>query len=260
MIALRYARAAADAWRGETVRVAGASLHVPGPRTIRLSVVGGNLRIHRLIDALARPGATVVDVGANIGYNTVYAARAVGPAGRVVAIEPTADNLAVLERNVAAAGVTNVRIARAAAGRSAGTSRLYVRGDTSAVNSLYPDSCYAKVTDIVDVPVARLDDLVDGDADLVKIDVEGAELDVLEGMPRLLRNPRAALIVEWHPLLQTLAGYGADALPRWLLDRGWTLSGAAHFGVRPLDYGDLTKLTARLERARRPIELVARRA
>src|SRR5690606_22388989 len=71
--ALRYARAAADAWRGECVRVAGASLCVPGSRRIRLSVVAGNLRVHRLIDALARPGSTVVDVGANIGYNAVHA-------------------------------------------------------------------------------------------------------------------------------------------------------------------------------------------
>ena len=75
----------------------------------------------------------------------------------------------------------------------------------------------------------------------MKIDVEGAELDVLEGMPRLLRAPRIALIVEWHPLLQQLAGYGADALPRWLLERGWCLQAASHLTVRPLAAADLPR-------------------
>jgi hypothetical protein len=107
--------------------------------------------------------------------------------------------------------------------------------------------------------VAPLDDLVEGLADLVKIDVEGAEVDVLEGMPRLLQHPGLALVVEWHPTLQAMAGYGGDSLPRWLLDRGWRLDAASHFSVRPVSAADLPVLTARLARARKPVELVARR-
>jgi FkbM family methyltransferase len=257
---IRYARAAADAWRGERVRAGGQRLSVPGSRSIRLSVVGGNIRMHRLMDGLIQPGATVVDVGANIGYNALYAARRVGPGGRVVAVEPTPDNLAVLERNVAESGLANLAIAPVAAGRAAGTQDFYVRGDTSAVNSFFEQSCYATVTRVLRVPVKPLDDVVDGEADLVKIDVEGAELDVLEGMPRLLERPGLALVAEWHPTLQALAGYAEDALPRWLLDRGWRLDAASHFSVRPLAAGDLPALTARLARARKPVELVARRA
>src|SRR5690606_16221463 len=134
------------------------------------------------------------------------AAHRAGSSGRVIAIEPAPDNLAVLEHNVAAAACSNVVIERVAAGRATGTSDFYLRGDTSAVNSMYPESCYATVTGVLEVPVAKLDDLVPSDVDLVKIDVEGAELAVLEGMPRLLRNPRLVLIVEWHPTLQTMAG------------------------------------------------------
>src|SRR5690606_25250839 len=118
--AFSYTRAAADAWRGRPVRMAGVRVSVPGPRRIRLSVVGGNIRIHRLIDALARPGSTVVDVGANIGYNTLYAARRVGPEGRVIAIEPSPDNLAVAASNVDAARLSNVILRPVAAGRSPG--------------------------------------------------------------------------------------------------------------------------------------------
>jgi FkbM family methyltransferase len=232
---------------------------VPGSRRIRLSVVAGNLRIHRLLDRFAARGATVVDVGANIGYNTVHAAHLVGATGRVIAIEPTPDNLAVLRRNVAAAGFANVAVHAVAAGRAAGTQDLYVRGDVSAVNSLFPQSCYAFVTDVLPVPVLPLDELVDGCADVVKIDVEGAELDVLEGMPRLLGSPGVALIVEWHPLLQRLAGYAPDELPRWLLERGFRLEAASHLAVRPLREPALAALTARLERQGRPVELVAQK-
>jgi hypothetical protein len=107
--------------------------------------------------------------------------------------------------------------------------------------------------------VERLDDLVAGPAHLVKIDVEGAELDVLEGMPRLLEHTGLALVVEWHPALQVMAGYAGDALPRWLLERGWRLDAASHYSVRPLSAADLSALTPRLARARKPVELVARR-
>jgi FkbM family methyltransferase len=258
--ALGYARAAADAWRGETVRVAGMQVRVPGPRKIRLSVVGGNIRIHRLIDALVTSRATVVDVGANIGYNTVYAAQRVGAAGRVIAVEPAKDNLAVLERNIAATRLANVVVEPVAVGRTTGTFDFYVRGDVSAVNSLFPESCYAAVTDVVKVPLARLDDLVDGNVDLVKIDVEGAELDVLAGMPRLLRAPRLALIVEWHPTLQRMAGYAEDALPQWFIARGWQLHAASHYSVRTLSAANLPALCARLRRSGSPVELLARRA
>jgi FkbM family methyltransferase len=252
-------RAALDAWRGEEIRLSGASMVVPGPRRIRFSVLAGNLRIHRLLDRLVMPGATVLDVGANIGYNTVHAARLAGTRGRVVAIEPTPDNLAVLRRNVAASGLSNIVIEPVAVGSAPGVRDLFVRGEKSAVNSFYPESCYAHVTDVLRVPVVPLDNLASDGADVVKIDVEGAELDVLEGMPRLLQRPRTALIIEWHPLLQQMAGYTADSLPRWLLERGWQLLAASHLSVRPLAAADVAAMTARLLRVRGPVELLARR-
>jgi FkbM family methyltransferase len=255
--ALGLSRAVLDAWRGETVRLAGAPLFVPGTRRIRLSVVAGNMRMHRLLNRLVRPGATVVDVGANIGYNTVHAARLVGPRGRVIALEPTPDNLDVLRRNVQSAALANVVIEPVAAGRVGGSRDFFVRGARSAVNSLFAESCYASVTDVLQVAVLPLDDLVEGPIDVVKIDVEGAEIDVLEGMARLLRAPPKALIVEWHPLLQTMAGYAADELPRWFLSRGWRLQAASHTAARPLAAADVPHLTARLLRLRRPVELLA---
>lgn len=255
--ALGLSQAVVGAWRGETVRVAGADFWVPGTRRIRLSVVAGNVRMHRLLDRFVRPGATVIDVGANIGYNTIHAARLAGPVGRVFAVEPTPDNLDVLHGNLRAARIANVIVVPVAAGRAAGTRTLFVRGARSAVNSLFAESCYAAVTEVLRVAVMPLDELVDGTAQVVKIDVEGAELDVLEGMPRLLHARPGALVVEWHPVLQAMAGYAPAELPLWLLRRGWRLRAVSHTRIRALTTRNLDRLSARLLRLRRPVELLA---
>jgi FkbM family methyltransferase len=256
---MHYARPLAQALVGAHVDVAGARVRIPGPLPIRMSVVAGNIRVHGLMDRVMRRGALVVDVGASIGYNTVYASRRVGPTGRVVAIEPAADNLGVLRENIATNDLGNVVVRPVAAGRAHEVRDFFLRGETSAVNSLFPQSVYAAVTRIEQVQVAPLDDLVEGDPALVKIDVEGAELDVLGGMTRLLERSALQLIVEWHPGLQEAAGYAPDALPRALLERGLTLHAAWHTHAARLDAGDIDRVATALRRTGRPVELIARR-
>jgi FkbM family methyltransferase len=239
--------------------VAGKRVRVPGPRRIRLSVVGGNLRIHRLIDAAVRRGGTVVDVGAHTGYNTVYAAQRVGPRGLVIAIEPTDDTRHLLLENINRNDLSNVIVLPCAAGADHMERQLFVRGSASAVNSLFRESVYSAVTSSTPVRVAPLDDLVAGIPDLVKIDVEGAELEVLGGMTRMLAAPDIQLIVEWHPLLQAAAGHAPDALPRYLLAAGFALRAAGHLRSEPLSADDVERVMNRLHHTRRPVELVASR-
>src|SRR5205814_10617535 len=120
-------------------------VRVPGPLPIRVSVVAGNIRMHRLFDRAIRPGATVIDVGANIGYNTVYAAGLTGANGRVIAVEPASDNIRVLRENLGANPIENVTVHQCAAGRTREQRDLFLRGAVSAVNSLFPESVYATV-------------------------------------------------------------------------------------------------------------------
>src|SRR6516225_8949327 len=87
-----------------------------------------------------------------------------------VSVVPAADNVAVLRENIAANALHNVVVHQTAAGRTNEVRDLFLRGDMSAVNSLFPESVYASVTDVVQVKVMPLDDLVDGRADVVKID------------------------------------------------------------------------------------------
>ena len=256
---LRHLGPLAQASLSSHVDVAGARLHIPGSLKIRLSVVASNMRLHRLIDEAVAPGATVVDVGANIGYNTVYLARRVGDRGRVVAIEPAADNVRVLRENVRANALANVEVHAVAAGPMREIRDLFLRGETSAVNSLFHESVYASVTGVEKVIVVPVDEIVEGHADFIKIDVEGAELDALGGMTRLLSHPRVTLVVEWHPRLQEAARHAADALPRFLLRHGFMLRAASHTRVTPLDSEGIDAMCVRLRRAGRPVELVATR-
>jgi FkbM family methyltransferase len=256
---LRNASPLAQATVTRHVDFHGFQLNLPFARKVRLSIVAGNLRVQRLIDAAVRPGDCVVDVGAHIGLNTLYMASGVGPGGRVMAIEPAPDNLAVLRGNLAANQLRTVTVCAVAAGRAHERRDFFLRGPVSAVNSLFADSFYAAVSGVARVSVAPLDDLVEEPPRLVKIDVEGAELDVIGGMTRLLSAPDIRLIVEWHPVLQEAAGYSADALPRALWERGFTLHAASHARVTPLPRPDLPALTARLRRDRRPVELLAQR-
>ena len=256
---LRSAAPLARALVTTRVGLHGLRVDIPFPRLIRLSIVAGNIRVQRLIDASVGPGDCVVDVGAHVGLNTLYMASRVGPSGRVTAVEPTPDNLVVLRRNVEANQLQTVTVCPVAAGRSHEQRDLFVRGTVSAVNSLFPDSFYAAVSEVARVVVVPLDDLVDGMPRLVKIDVEGAELDVIAGMTRLLRAPDIRLVVEWHPVLQEAAGYPAEALPRALWAHGFALHAVSHTHMWPLAAEDLPALIARLRRGRRPIELLARR-
>jgi FkbM family methyltransferase len=241
----------------QQVTLAGMRLHIPGPLPIRLSVVMGNLRMQRMLDSLLHPGATVVDVGANIGYNTCYAAHCVGHSGRVYAVEPAQDNLTVLYANLFANSLTNIFVLPYAAGSRYEVKQFFLRGEISAVNSLFRDNFYAAVTDTVEILTAPLDDLIPGTPDLVKIDVEGAELEVLQGMARMIDAPGLRLIVEWHPTLQQAAGHAPDALPRHLLAQGYTLHVVTHTSHALLHATDLPTLTRQLLQKRSPVELLA---
>lgn len=248
-----------DAVTAKHVTLAGMRALVPGPLPIRLSVVLGNVRMQRMLDNLLSTGDIAVDVGANIGYNTLYAARRTGPSGHVYAIEPAQDNLAILYANIFANNLRNVTVFPYAAGSKRERKSFFIRGDVSAVNSLYQENFYHPVTQTVEVLAMPLDDLIPGTPRLVKIDVEGAELEVLHGMTRLLQSPSLCLIVEWHPTLQAAAGYEPAALPTHLLDLGFTLQVVTHTTSRPLLAADLPYLSARLLQKRSPVELLALR-
>lgn len=170
-----------------------------------------------------RPGMTMVDVGAHIGFYTILSARLVGPGGRVHAFEPARENLEYLERNLAHHGLGQVTVHAAAVGRESCLREFHLTRSSDS-NGFYAHPL-AETVETLQVQQRALDDVVSGPVHALKIDVEGAETEVLDGMTRILReNPRLTLWMEWNPSCMRNAGYDPLDLPRRLRELGFRLS------------------------------------
>jgi FkbM family methyltransferase len=139
----------------------------------------------------------VWDVGANIGAFSLLAARAVGPAGRVVAVEPDAACAAAVADNARRNAIDWIEVHQGAATAQSGETELIVVRDR-LWSRLASVGDHALAVARQTVPGYALDDLPAPPPALVKIDVEGAELEVLAGMPRLLAQVRPVIVCEMH--------------------------------------------------------------
>ncbi len=142
-------------------------------------------------------GDVVWDVGANIGSLTLLAARIVGPGGHVVAFEPDADCARAIRTNAALNDLHQVEVVEAAVAARSGVADLVVVRDRLWTR-LASVGDHHQGEQRVEVPTVALDDLAGPQPALIKIDVEGAELDVVAGMTRLLREARPIVVCEMH--------------------------------------------------------------
>lgn len=145
-----------------------------------------------------KAGMTFLDVGTNVGYYTLLGARCVGDSGSVIAIEPDPEVLAILRQNIEVNLLNNVKFVHGAASGTSGRARLGRATSTSYSTGLYCQNA----ANWIDVRRYSLDAIVSelniAAVDLVKLDVEGAELEVLEGMSKMLKENRPKVIVELH--------------------------------------------------------------
>ena len=164
----------------------------------------------------ARAGGTILDIGANVGLYTVACAHAAGDRGRLIALEPGPMTFRKLTQTCALLELTNVTLLQVAAGRVNGTA-LFVTGRAQRdVHQHLADARPHDAEDGVQVESRRLDDVCGPDADavtLMKIDVEGHELEVLEGAGRILANGSVQVIVEFSGA--ALAAAGASSQRLW---------------------------------------------
>jgi FkbM family methyltransferase len=154
-----------------------------------------------LIERIMKTGHTYVDVGANIGMHVLAAARAMRGQGRIICFEPFPETSRLLEKSVWINGYAGqVSVHNAGVSDRPGRQPLFL-GQTSGHHSLFPlASQLASAQPPVEVDLVRLDDALPGNAqvDLIKIDVEGAEIDALAGsVATISRNPDIGLIVEF---------------------------------------------------------------
>jgi FkbM family methyltransferase len=153
-----------------------------------------------------RPGQVFVDVGANVGFLTLVAARQVGPKGQVFAFEPGPLNFALLSANVAVNHYRNITLENAAVTDRSGTINLHVCATGGSDNRVTGAIAEGSGRECVPVRSVALDDyLQDKAVDLIKIDVQGAEPMVMQGMARLMSESRnLQVMIEYSP--QCFAG------------------------------------------------------
>jgi FkbM family methyltransferase len=153
-----------------------------------------------LYEREVRPGMTVVDAGANVGYFSLLFARWVGPTGRVYAFEPDPGNFNLLERNIKRNGYGNVTAVPMALSRESGRRKF------SRSSHNFADHCLGEglgKRELLEVEVVRLDDFfadIPKKVDFLKLDIQGAEFAAIDGARELLRaNPEIVLLTEFWP-------------------------------------------------------------
>jgi FkbM family methyltransferase len=159
-------------------------------------------QVMSLLNRLVRPDDICIDCGANIGVLTLLLSR-LCPQGRVYAFEPSERNRAYLVRNLAANGAHNVVVTPLGVYDLTGELDLHV--DPRHPGGSYIASTIRTATTVDQVQVTRLDDWMSTDGvhrvDVLKLDIEGAEVRAIEGAAQLLRRWRPLCVVECNPIV-----------------------------------------------------------
>jgi len=199
----------------ESVRVFGKTLFLDPGDDLDLSFLDRyEPEVTAVLERLVGEGDTVVDIGAHIGYHTLFLAQRVGPRGKVYAFEPHPDNAALLRKTVAENGLANVIVEQKAVWSETGTGALFKSPDNTVDHRM---AAAGEGRAPVVVETVALDDYFEAGArvDLVKMDMQGAEGQALTGMKRLIADQeRIAFVTEFEPW--GLEAHGTD--PRAFLE------------------------------------------
>jgi FkbM family methyltransferase len=200
-----------------TVRVLGNEM-VLAPTDEGISRELAAYRIHEPLSTMVlrkvlKPGMSVIDLGANIGYYTLIAADAVSSTGQVIAIEPVPENLNLLRTNLERNGCTNVQLLGEAMADYQGPGTIHIAAKSNW-HSLVPSK---HSVDQMEVPVSTIDEVVKrcqlDRVDLIRMDIEGFEVVAVKGMYETLKTYGPRLLIELHPNI-----VGADAIVQLLRD------------------------------------------
>jgi len=191
------------------VNVHGQTMYVDAAFALTLESAGTYLSERRMtviFTELVKAGMTVIDVGAHVGYYTLIAARAVGDKGRVFAFEPEPSNYKLMLKNIHFNGYSNVIPVQKAVTNITGPIKLFLAEDASG-HSTVCDNPHQRA---IPVDSTTLDDFFADQIPqihVIKIDVEGAENAVLQGMSRIIaKNPELKIFTEFCPEALKIAG------------------------------------------------------
>ncbi|MBD2017969.1 FkbM family methyltransferase [Microcoleus sp. FACHB-53] len=178
---------------------------------------------YRAFAASLNPGDVVYDIGAHIGTYTLIALQKIGSQGRVIAYEPHEFTRTYFMQHLQWNGGSEQTICRTlCCGAKPGTTDFYCLPEQAeGMNGLVPVEGFNKVTvqvNTLDAEVAELGLI----PSLIKIDVEGAEWDVLKGAEQTLRQYQPRLCLSLHPIALAKLGVTPETVLEWLTQRGYS--------------------------------------
>lgn len=194
--------------------------------------------------SLAKPGATVIDVGANFGYYSIMLAKKLRFDCRIFAFEPFPSTFELLERHVRMNSLDHVVFPQhAAVSDHVGEAAIHAwNGDEvnsgAATLSAGPDSKGVVLPDAAVVPITTIDAFCETAGlrklDLIKIDAEGVEEQVLRGATRTISTMQPAVMIELHPRMLSRAGSSPKRLVDMLSGMGYSVHEARRSRLAPL--------------------------
>ena len=176
----------------------------------------------KVLKRLVKSGDTALDIGANVGYMSLVLAKCVGNSGRVFSFEPDSKNFALLKRNIALNADCNIEPIAKAVSDSHQPIRLYhAKFDFNAgAHSMLPSEKHS--SDFVEIEATTIDEFVTSHGlkkvDVIKIDIEGAEMKAFNGMSETLRRSRPFVVCELCEEHQARAGYTTQAVKQWMAE------------------------------------------
>jgi len=230
--------------KSNVAEVNGHKMFLDSKDSLGLSVFG----VHEpfateLIKKEVMKGDVVLDIGAHIGYYTLIFAKLVGEEGKVFAFEPAPDNSALLEKNIKINGYRNVLVVEKAVSNKTGKLKLYLSEEDSADYRIYNSHDDRRS---IEIEAIRLDDYFwdyDGKIDFIKIDINGAEGEALQGMSNLLKkNKNAKILTAFWPIGLKSFGIEPEEYLKLLIEYGFKLHLINENKIEPIAINELMQL------------------
>jgi FkbM family methyltransferase len=178
----------------------------------------------RILEAI-RPGQTVFDVGVYRGYFLLAFLGKVGDTGRIIAFEPNPHNIRLVQETITVNQLDKVTlIPKAISNQPSGKLRMWAAG-ISSVSSLHSEALNAPSTETVEVEVTSIDQFIIESGifpDVIKIDIEGAELLALQGAVETLKQQKTLVACEIHPNKLPDFGHSAEQVEAFFRELGYS--------------------------------------
>jgi len=208
------------------VNVLGHKMYLDDLDTLHLAINGVWEPLEtNLVKNTIKEGDVVLNIGANIGYYTLLAARLVGPKGKVYAFEPDKTNFEIIKKNIRINNYENIIPVNKAVLNKTGKAKLYLSTENKGSHRIYQAGDSRKY---VEIDVVSIDDFFknkEDKVDFILMDIEGSEAKAFEGMKKVLRkNKKVKILTEFWDWAIEKAGDDSQKFIEEIVKTGFKIS------------------------------------